>query len=69
MIDYGLKGKFALITGGSHGIGLETSIALAKEGVNIAVFSRSEKNINNTQKIPYLNNSVALDKINAEYRT
>ena len=31
MIDYGLKGKFALITGGSHWIGLETSIALAKE--------------------------------------
>ena len=50
MIDYGLKGKFALITGGSHGIGLETSIALAKEGVNIAVFSRSENFLNNTQK-------------------
>ena len=51
MIDYNLKGKNALVTGGSHGIGLQISIALAKEGVNLAIFSRSDQNLIKTKKI------------------
>lgn len=37
-----LKGKTALITGGSKGIGLKTAEALAKEGVNVAITARNE---------------------------
>lgn len=40
-----LKGKNALITGGSKGIGLKTAEALAKEGVNIAITARNEETL------------------------
>ena len=36
-MDLGLRGKFALVTGGSHGIGLATARHLAAEGCNVAV--------------------------------
>jgi 3-oxoacyl-[acyl-carrier protein] reductase len=40
-MDFGLRGKFALVTGGSHGIGLATARQLASEGCNVAICSRS----------------------------
>ena len=40
-MDYGLKGRSALVTGGSHGIGLATARQLAAEGCNVAICSRS----------------------------
>jgi NAD(P)-dependent dehydrogenase (short-subunit alcohol dehydrogenase family) len=44
-MDLGLKGKTALVTGGSKGIGLACAHALAAEGVNIVICSRSQSNI------------------------
>lgn len=41
-MELGLSGRFALVTGGSHGIGLATAKALASEGCNVAICSRSE---------------------------
>lgn len=40
-MDLGIRGKNALITAGSTGIGKGISVALAKEGVNLAVASRN----------------------------
>jgi 3-oxoacyl-[acyl-carrier protein] reductase len=39
-MDLGLKGKKALVTGASRGLGYATALALAKEGVDIGLNSR-----------------------------
>ena len=39
-MDLGLKGKLALVTGSSKGLGYAAALALAKEGCRIAVNSR-----------------------------
>jgi 3-oxoacyl-[acyl-carrier protein] reductase len=44
-MEFGLSGRFALVTGGSHGIGLATAKALASEGCNVAICSRSEERL------------------------
>ncbi|MBM3924594.1 MAG: SDR family oxidoreductase [SAR202 cluster bacterium] len=41
-MDLGLKGKTAIVTGGSQGIGKATALALAREGVNVAICARGE---------------------------
>lgn len=48
-MDLGLKGKRALVTGGSHGIGLATAQALAREGCAIAICSRSKDRLNSAE--------------------
>lgn len=49
-MELGLDGKFAVVTGGTHGIGLATAMALADEGCNIAVCSRTKHRIEETLK-------------------
>ena len=44
-MDLGLQGKFALVTGGTHGIGLATARALAGEGCHVAICSRTLEKI------------------------
>jgi 3-oxoacyl-[acyl-carrier protein] reductase len=39
-VDLGLKGRTALVTGASSGLGLATAEALAGEGTNVAMFAR-----------------------------
>ncbi|CAG7947266.1 unnamed protein product [Penicillium nalgiovense] len=43
MEAFSLKGKVAVITGGSRGIGLEISNALAEAGANVAIIYHSSK--------------------------
>ncbi len=44
-MDLGLKGKIALLTGASSGLGFTTAKTLAAEGVRLAINSRNPKNL------------------------
>jgi 3-oxoacyl-[acyl-carrier protein] reductase len=44
-MDLGLKGKVALVTAASRGIGLGTARVLAREGMKLAISSRSATNL------------------------
>jgi len=47
-MDFALKGKYALVTGGSHGIGRSIALALAEEGCNVAICARNKERIEET---------------------
>ncbi|NQW17082.1 MAG: SDR family oxidoreductase [Chloroflexi bacterium] len=48
-MDLGIAGKTAFITGGSRGLGREAALALAAEGVNVAVCARGEDGLTKIQ--------------------
>ncbi len=47
-MDLGIKGKVALVTGGSRGLGRASATALAREGVNVAICARGEDRLKET---------------------
>jgi len=49
-MDFGLRGKRALVTGGSHGIGLGISEALVREGAAVAILGRDENRLEAARK-------------------
>ena len=49
-MDLRLNDKFALVTGGSHGIGKCTALSLAEEGCNVAICARNKYRIEDTVK-------------------
>ena len=50
-MDLGLKGKKAIITGGSKGIGLASAHALADEGADVAICSRNIDDVNSALEV------------------
>ncbi len=47
-MDLGLKGKIAVVTGGSDGIGRATALRLAQEGANVAICARRQQPLDET---------------------
>lgn len=44
-MDYGIKGKIALVGGASKGLGRAAAAALAREGARVAICARNEKEV------------------------
>jgi len=49
-MELGLKGRYALVTGGTHGIGLAIALSLADEGCDVAVCSRTKERVNSAAR-------------------
>ncbi len=49
-MDFGLKGKRAIVTGGSRGIGCASALELAREGVKVCVTARDERVLESVAK-------------------
>lgn len=47
-MDLGIKGKYALVTGSTYGIGHSIALALAEEGCNVAICARNKERIEET---------------------
>tara|TARA_Y100001963_G_scaffold157262_1_gene252983 strand:+ start:86 stop:865 length:780 start_codon:yes stop_codon:yes gene_type:complete len=50
-MNLNLRNKKALVSGGTNGIGLAIAIGLAKEGCDVAVFSRTQERVDKTKKL------------------
>ena len=49
-MDYKIKGKVAIIGGGSKGLGKACAVALAKEGVNVVLCARNNEDLQKAKK-------------------
>ena len=47
-MDFGLRGKKAIVTGGSRGIGKAIALELAREGVDVAIVARGQGELSAT---------------------
>lgn len=50
-MDLGLKGKKAIVTGGSKGIGLATALTLASEGAEVAIVARDPEGLKSAAQL------------------
>ncbi|MCL1834860.1 MAG: SDR family oxidoreductase [Oscillospiraceae bacterium] len=50
LVEYGIDGKVAIVTGAGSGIGKETAIQLAKMGARVALFGRRLSTVSETEK-------------------
>ncbi|MSQ40659.1 MAG: SDR family oxidoreductase [Dehalococcoidia bacterium] len=48
-MDLGIKGKVAIVTGGSRGLGRQAALSLAAEGCAVAICARGEERLRQTE--------------------
>ena len=68
-MDLGLKGKAALVTGASEGIGAGIARGLAQEGVEVAICARTESKLKETSAEISEATGVRVAPISADLRT
>ena len=57
ILDLKLKGKNAIVTGGSAGIGFACAKALVEEGTNVIIIGRNQKHLEEAvEKLLKINN-------------
>ena len=61
-MDYGLKGKTAIVTGGGRGLGGGISEVLASEGANVIVADRSQAD-DSDELVARLNNQYGVKAV------
>lgn len=49
-MDLGIRGRVALVTGGSRGLGRQSALSLAREGVEVAICARTRDGLAATEK-------------------
>ena len=47
-MDLGIKGRVAIVTGGSRGLGRQAALSLAGEGVNVVICARGDDKLKET---------------------
>lgn len=68
-MDLKIKGKIALITGSTQGIGFATAKKLCEEGVNVIINGKNEQKVNNAvMKLKALFNDVKIIGITADLK-
>jgi NAD(P)-dependent dehydrogenase (short-subunit alcohol dehydrogenase family) len=68
-MDLGLKGKLALVTGASEGIGSAVARKLAQEGVRVAICARTESTLKDTAAAIARTTGMDIVPIPADLRT
>jgi len=56
-MDLSLKGKYALVCGGSKGIGLASAIEMSRQGCNVTLLSRNVHDLSQALKLLYKNDN------------
>ena len=64
-----LRGKVAIVTGGSRGIGLAIAQALVAEGVQVAITGRSESHLSAARPLIEAAGPGAVETLRADVRT
>lgn len=65
-MELGLKGRTAVVTGGSKGIGKAIAMTLAAEGVNLLLLARGEEQLRKTAEEIRSKNGVRVEAIRAD---
>ncbi|HEX08657.1 MAG TPA: SDR family oxidoreductase [Thermoplasmatales archaeon] len=67
-MDLGLKGKIAIVSASSKGLGKATALKLAMEGANVVILARNERKLKETKKEIIDKTSVEVLAIRADVR-